>query len=250
MYRNFGRYELEAWKERLYAGYVSTGQASALPVAAAPGSARYPHLTAMLQWVLPGRRDLRILDMACGHGPLLLCAKALGYTELAGVDVSGEQVEIAHREGLPQVQCQALMPYLRARPNAFDVVFAMDVLEHLTPPELLACMDAVAASLAPGGLLVVHVPNAEGIFGMRIRYGDLTHETAFTASSINQLLRATGFTDVRCQEDRPHIHGPVSAIRRVFWHVLTAPTRLLLVAETGTLRHLLSQNMLVVARKA
>jgi cyclopropane fatty-acyl-phospholipid synthase-like methyltransferase len=245
---------LEAWKERLYAGYVSTGQASAAPGTAGTAplafdTARYPHVTAMLRQVLPARHDVRILDLACGHGPLLQCAKALGYTQMAGVDVSAEQVALARRAGLSQVACQELMPYLQARPQAFDVVFAMDVLEHLTPPELLAALDAVAAALAPGGLLVVHVPNAEGLFGMRIRYGDLTHETAFTATSMNQLLRATGFTDIRCQEDRPHVHGITSAVRHVLWRALTAPARLLLAAETGTLRHLLSQNILVVARR-
>jgi hypothetical protein len=125
----------------------------------------------------------------------------------------------------------------------------MEVLEHLTPPELLACLDAVAAALVPGGLLVVHVPNAEVIFGMSIRYGDLTHETAFTSTSMNQLLRATGYTDIRCQEDRPHVHGITSAVRNVLWRVLTLPIRLLLPAETGALRHLLSQNILVVARR-
>jgi hypothetical protein len=73
--------------------------------------------------------------------------------------------------------------------------------------------------------------------------------TAGTATSMNQLLCATGFTDIRCQEDRPHVHGITSAVRHVLWRALTAPARLLLAAETGTLRHLLSQNILVVARR-
>jgi 2-polyprenyl-3-methyl-5-hydroxy-6-metoxy-1,4-benzoquinol methylase len=242
---------LEEWKRRLYDGYVSTGQASAQGSDAEGFDTRhYPHVMAWLRQVLPAGRDLRILDLACGHGPLLQCAKALGFTRLAGVDVSAEQVELAHCMGLGEVVCQELSEYLAGHHGAFDVVFAMDLLEHLTKPELLACMDQVAQALAPQGRLVIHVPNAEGMFGMRVRYGDLTHETAFTPQSITQLLRATGFTDIRCAEDRPHVHGLKSAARRVLWHVMTAPARLLLAAETGCTGHLLSQNMLVQARKA
>lgn len=246
---------MEPWKQRLYMGYVSTGQATGQ--AAAPGSepamvdvARYPHLVALLRRVLPAERDVRILDLACGHGPLLACGRALGYTQLAGVDVSSEQVALAHRSGLDQVVCQDLFEYLQGRKDAFDVVFALDVLEHLTRAELLDCLDAVHAALRPDGKLVIHVPNAEGLFGMRMRYGDLTHETAFTATSMAQLLRATGFDRIECREEVPHVHGAKSLVRHILWRTLTLPARLLLLAETGTGGHLLSQNIVVVASRA
>ena len=242
---------MEDWKQRLYAEYVSTGQAVGQRATVDRFDvARYPHLLALLREMLGERRDLRILDIACGHGPLLLCARTLGCTNLAGVDVSAEQVELAHRFGLHEVVCQDLLDYLQPRNAAFDLIFAMDVLEHLTRPELLDCMDRVAAALAPGGRLVIHVPNAEGLFGMRVRYGDLTHETAFTATSMTQLLRATGFAEVKCREEQPHVHGLTSAIRHLLWRVMTLPPRLLLAAETGGFRHLLSQNMVVLARRA
>jgi 2-polyprenyl-3-methyl-5-hydroxy-6-metoxy-1,4-benzoquinol methylase len=242
---------MQDWKQRLYAGYVSTGQAVGHGAAPARFDAqRYRHITAMLRRVLPAQRDARVLDMACGHGPLLNCAKALGYTHLAGVDVSAEQVALARRLGLAEVVCQGLQEYLAAHAGRFDIVFAMDVLEHLTPPELLACLDAVALALKPGGRVVIHVPNAEGLFGMRMRYGDLTHETAFTATSMTQLLRATGFAGIECHEERPHVHGLSSAVRHLLWRAMTLPTRLLMAAETGAFGQLLSQNMLVTATRA
>lgn len=242
---------VEDWKQRLYGAYVSSGQALTDDADLESfDPRRYLHVTRMLRRVLPQQYDLRILDLACGHGPLLNCAKALGYKQLAGVDVSVEQVELAHRLGLEQVACMELQAYLSTRQRAFDVVFAMDVLEHLTKPELLSCMDGIAAALVPGGLVVIHVPNAEGLFGMRVRYGDLTHETAFTSVSMTQLLRTTGFADIRCQEEKPYVHGLTSAVRYALWSVLTVPVRLLLAAETGSFGQLLSQNMLVFARKA
>ena len=87
--------------------------------------------------------------------------------------------------------------------------------------------------LKPGGRCIAHVPNAEGLFGMRIRYGDMTHENAFTPKSAHQLFTTIGFEKVECHEDRPVIHNVKSLVRRIIWDVFTLVPRLLLTAETG-----------------
>lgn len=79
--------------------------------------------------------------------------------------------------------------------------------------------------------------------------GDLTHTNAFTAQSIRQLMRACGFSEPCCYEDAPVAHGLKSLVRRILWRALTLPFRLLATAETGEWRHILSQNMLVVAER-
>jgi hypothetical protein len=112
---------------------------------------------------------------------------------------------------------------------------------------MLATLDGAFGALRPGGRVVIHVPNAEGLHGMRVRYGDLTHEQAFTPASIRQALTLCGFTNVRCFEDRPVMHGLKSALRAAFWRLSTLQARLQLLAETGVGGHILSQNMLVVA---
>lgn len=91
------------------------------------------------------------------------------------------------------------------------------------------------------------MPNAEGIFGSRIRYGDLTHEQAFTASSIRQMFGALRFGKTECFEDKPVVHGMKSLVRRILWELGSAPARLLSLAETGGSGVILSQNLLFVA---
>ena len=68
---------------------------------------------------------------------------------------------------------------------------------------------------------------------MKIRYGDFTHELAFTPKSASQVFRVAGFREVRCFEDKPRVHGLTSLARRIIWDVGTLPSRLLLAAETG-----------------
>ena len=50
-----------------------------------------------------------------------------------------------------------------------------------------------------------------------LRYGDLTHEMAFTRTSLAQLLLSSGFGAVRCFEDAPVVHGAKSALRWLLW---------------------------------
>jgi SAM-dependent methyltransferase len=244
------------YKQRLYEAYVSSGQASLSPASAAqthsPAVAfrgNQPYADAVIKPLLPASKAAQILDLGCGNGCFIHFLKQYGYTNVVGVDTSAEQVAMAHQLGLHEVQQGEIMPFLASYTQSVEVILLMDVIEHLTPQETFDLLDQVYALLQPGGKLIVHVPNAEGLFGMRIRYGDLTHEQCFTPNSIRQLMKAIGFSQLVCREDKPVIHGLVSTIRRLIWELGTLPSRLLLMAETGSPSAILSQNMLVIATK-
>jgi SAM-dependent methyltransferase len=243
------------WKGRLYDAYVSSGQAAPRTIrpditADAMLRPQTPHLTHFIRRHIPRDREARIIDLGCGDGIFLHFLQRAGYTHATGCDVSPEQVARAQQLGLTGVRQSTIDAFLASTGDeSADVVLLMDVLEHLTRDELFHTLDGVFRVLRPGGLCLVHLPNAEGIFGMRIRYGDFTHEQAFTAKSARQVLRTIGFKDVRCHEDRPVVHGVTSLIRRVVWDVGSIPHRVLLAAETGEWGFVLSQNFLVKAIK-
>lgn len=242
---------MKDWKQRLYDNYVSSGQAAGhINLKSGLDIKQFPNLSNLIKQHLTNKKDISILDLACGHGSLVYCLKHFGYSNVQGVDISAQQVSLAHQLGLTEIKCQDIKEFLVGKKDAFDVIFLMDILEHFTKQELFDYLDMVNQSLKDNGMVIIHVPNAEGIFGMRIRYGDLTHENCFTPQSISQALTACGFTKVVCFEDQPIAHGLKSFIRLVLWKMLTLPYRLLLVAETGSTKMILSQNMLVIARKS
>lgn len=192
----------------------------------------------------------RILELGCGYGRLLLTLRRLGFHNLRGVDLSQEQVHLAGELGLDCVVRGDALSFLQdAPPEEADAVFALDVLEHLSKDNLLALVTAVYRALKPGGRFVVHVPNGEAIFSGRIVYGDLTHQTAFTQTSMAQLLTICGFEKIRCFEDQPIIHGPVSLARNVAWRVIRLGFKLIALVETGSGNLLLSQNLTAIAVK-
>ncbi len=153
------------------------------------------------------------------------CASA-AIRNVTGIDGSQEQVDLAGRLGIQGIQSGQAFPYLQAAPSgSFDVLCFFDVLEHLDRQELLDLLLEASRVLSPAGCCIGHVPNAQGLFSMGVRYGDLTHELAFTESSLRQIFRTLGFADVRCFEDRPIIHGLTSLARRILWETGTLPLR-------------------------
>jgi 2-polyprenyl-3-methyl-5-hydroxy-6-metoxy-1,4-benzoquinol methylase len=191
-----------------------------------------------------------ILDLGCGCGRLLLPLKHLGYRNLHGVDISDEQVRLASELGLTCVVRDDVLSYLQGTPEGeVDVVFALDVLEHIPKESLIDLVSAVYRALKPGGRFLIHVPNGQAIFSGSIVYGDLTHQTAFTQTSIGQLLRVCGFDQISCFEDRPIIHGPISLFRNLVWRVIRLVFAFIYLVETGSDSILLSQNFMAMATK-
>ncbi len=103
---------------------------------------------------------LRILDIGCGGGILAEPLSRLGAA-VVGIDPSERNIAVAQRHA---AQSQLTVDYrnssaeaLAAAGETFDVVLAMEVVEHVT--DLNAFIDAAAALTKPGGLLFIATLN-------------------------------------------------------------------------------------------
>jgi 2-polyprenyl-3-methyl-5-hydroxy-6-metoxy-1,4-benzoquinol methylase len=192
-------------------------------------------------------KKISILDLGAGHGSLLYCLKQSGYENIKGVDISEEEVSIAKSRGI-DVLHKDIFDYLEKVDERFDVVFVVDVLEHLDKSSLFRLLKLIQNVLTNRGVVIAQVPNAEGVFGMRIRYGDITHEQSFTSKSIVQILTSIGFGDIVIEELSPIGKGFKGIVRKALWQMLVFPFRIILLLETGSKKHFLSQNILFHAR--
>jgi len=237
------------WKKRLYNSYVSTGQSHGKEPLKSLDDVYFDQI---IKEKLPENKNIKIVDLACGTGKLLYSLKKHGYNNILGVDISKEQINIAHEFGLrDEARCEDLNIFLKETENGtFDVVFLMDVLEHFEKGQLMELLDNVSNIIKKDGILILHVPNALGIFGMRVMYGDLTHEVAFTVKSLQQLLSVCNFKNIVCYEDTPVVVGLKSMIRLILWKFLTSYYRLLFKVEVGLHeKPIFSQNILATALK-
>jgi len=197
----------DTYRSRTYRHYVESRDRPLAPATLAGLAPRVPSLRCLVRQHFPVDKGVAILDLGCGHGALIHVARELGYRNLRGVDGSPEQVAAARRLGIEGVEAGDLRHVLETQPDAsLDVVVAFDVIEHFTRNELLPFVDQVRRVLKPGGRWIIHVPNGESPFFGTIRYGDLTHEMAFTRTSLSQLLLSSGFSGPALL--RGHARGP------------------------------------------
>lgn len=233
---------METWRKELYEFYTTNkGRNQKLNT---PNCDFFKH---RLLPLLPKNKEIKILDLAAGHGALLYCLKQTGYNNVKGVDISIEEVERGKQIGVEELEQGDLFEYVKQSKDSYDLIFLMDILEHFKREELFGLLKDLKEKLNPGGSLIIQVPNGSGVFGMRIRYGDITHETAYSHNSMLQILTSQGFTGIQTFEMSPIKSGIKGFIRNLMWHMLAFPLRLMIILETGEKKHILSQNMLIRA---
>lgn len=148
-------------------------------------------------------RGKRVLDVGCGRGELVL-QSALRGADAWGIDYAQAAVDIAQRaidasgDDTPRERVHIAQMDVKALTFAdgfFDVVFMMDVVEHLYPQELAQTFDELRRTLRPGGLLVMHTsPNKVLEEVVYRRYSRRVNQIALRVS------RAVGFRDALFNE--------------------------------------------------
>jgi SAM-dependent methyltransferase len=203
----------------------------------APATPDYARLTTGLRRGLGRWLDVRgreVVDLGCGKGELCWLALRAGASRVVGVNLSRSEIEFARPHVAAEFACEDILSYLRGRATrSVDVVFALNILEHLDADTLAQVLEESARCLVDGGVLVAMVPNATSPFGAMTRYWDFTHHRAFTPSSVRQLMHLCGFASAEFREWGPVPHGFTSMVRWVLWQGIRAGIAFRLLVETG-----------------
>jgi NAD(P)-dependent dehydrogenase (short-subunit alcohol dehydrogenase family)/2-polyprenyl-3-methyl-5-hydroxy-6-metoxy-1,4-benzoquinol methylase len=108
--------------------------------------------------ILRGKRANRLLDIGCGDGRITSCiAETVNVAEVHGVDVAPEAIQLAQSKGIRTAQVNLDQEGLPYPADFFDLVLAMEVLEHVFDPGSL--LDEAYRVLVPGGHLILTTPN-------------------------------------------------------------------------------------------
>lgn len=227
--------DLDSAQQRVVRAYYETTSAGAGIDAA---GLDYDRATAGLKRGLGDWLDVKdrhVVDLGCGTGELCWLALRAGARSVTGVNLSAGEIARAQPQVPARFVCADVVEHLRAQPDAsIDRIYALNLLEHLDKDTLVTLLEQAARCLAPGGALTAMVPNAISGFGTMTRYWDITHQLAFTPSSVRQLMRLCGFRDCAFREWGPQPHGVVSTVRFVLWQGIRAATAFRLMVETGS----------------
>ena len=157
------------------------------------------------------RNSVRVLDVGCGTG-----ANAIAFAPLAstiGIDASMDALHFCQSRGLESVVLSPVeeLPFAC---GAFDIVTALDVLEH-TDDDLHSLRE-IHRVTRTGGLALITVP----AYGFLWSEHDeaLKHRRRYTAHELRNKLVVTGFEVVRTSYFISTLFFPILALR--IWQVL------------------------------
>jgi 2-polyprenyl-3-methyl-5-hydroxy-6-metoxy-1,4-benzoquinol methylase len=179
---------------------------------------RLPYYRWITHGWLPDDLSSPILDVGCGAGQFVYFLTQCGYMDVTGIDLDRAQVDLGRALGLNLCNEECLA-YLGQSRREYRLVAVLDILEHLTNEERYRMLQSLSACLPVGGRMIISVPNAESPAGLACRYGDVTHETAFTAVSLGQTLTVHDLKLLACADPFP---APIDVCRQLYrYGVLT-----------------------------
>jgi len=105
-------------------------------------------------------KGARFLDIGCGEGTLATHVRGL-FAEVHGIDISEEAVQLAINNGVRALRANLNVDPIPFPENHFDVVTALDVIEHVFDP--IRLIREIHRVLTPGGYTVISTPNIRKI---------------------------------------------------------------------------------------
>ena len=140
----------------------------------------------MLNKYLPNGSQLRILDVGCGTGATL--RKLEEYGQATGVDISEEAVKFCKLRGCRNVY-RINNQGLFFEDEMFDVVVALDVIEHITDD--CAALSEYYRVAKENGILVLTVPAYNFLWGAHDEINH--HKRRYIANELKNKVEKAGF---------------------------------------------------------
>jgi SAM-dependent methyltransferase len=154
-------------------------------------------------WWHRGRRDMvcrilqryapphaRILDVGCGTGATTAALSRFG--DVSGLDMGLAGLRHARARGLPVARGSA--DNLPAGDASFDIVVALDVLEHLDDDR--RALGEILRVLRPGGILLATVPAYAFLWSSHDEA--LGHRRRYRRAQLRERISAAGFEIPLC----------------------------------------------------
>ena len=165
-------------------------------------------LEEFLRLIIPNSKsETRILDVGCGTGANLGMLAQFGAAE--GVDVSDDALEFCRLKGLKAHKGLAeSLPFADA---SFDVVTALDVVEHLDDD--VAGLKEMHRVLKSGGKTLIFVPAFMWLWGVQDDISN--HRIRYTKAQIIERLTRAGFEIERATYANWTFFAPILAGRTI-----------------------------------
>ena len=137
-----------------------------------------------------------VVDVGCGRGEFMELLAEAGV-EARGVDLDGEVVKAAAGRGLHVAEDDALRYLSTIDDGSLGGVVLIQVVEHLSPQEIVDFVALAADKMRPGGQVFVETVNPQSLYVFaHALYLDPTHLRPVHPAYLAFLFREAGFAKV------------------------------------------------------
>lgn len=143
--------------------------------------------------------SMSVLEIGCGTGIFSRYLLNKGFTDVVCLDLDKRLAPVLADLAPFEVVFAEAETYVASilGKRTFDLIVMQDVLEHLPFEKACSLFKAFHAALAPGGRILIRVPNLSSPWGARLFYGDFDHVTPFSPDRVLQFADVTGFQVAR-----------------------------------------------------
>jgi SAM-dependent methyltransferase/glycosyltransferase involved in cell wall biosynthesis len=139
-----------------------------------------------------GRRQ-PVIDFGCGRGELLDLLRGAGLSCI-GVDSDASMIARCREKGHNEVVHQDALEYMKQlADDSLGVIFAAQVIEHLSHEQLNELLGLARRKLAPDGILIAETVNPHSPAALKTFWVDLTHQRPIFPEVALELCREAGF---------------------------------------------------------
>ena len=200
------------------------------------------------------KKEDKILDIGSGTGFLLKVLEDEGYQKLWGVERDKFQFKESQKIlKVSKLYNQDIFDFFKKTNQTFNVIFMMDIIEHIPKERIIPLLKQAYSHLEKGGILILRNPNAESpLFAGRSRYADFTHEISFTQVSMRMILREAGFEDIICKSDKPYddsFRALIAKLIRLGGNFVLRLYFASYLGIEGAMNLILTSNLITIARK-
>jgi 2-polyprenyl-3-methyl-5-hydroxy-6-metoxy-1,4-benzoquinol methylase len=155
--------------------------------------------TLQMRWLISAARELRpearsLLDIGAGSGLLVAEARRQGL-DAVGVEPCRAFVEMARSQNAVEV-LPGIFPHPQLSKRRFDLIFLVDVIEHVSNP--LELLQHCARALNARGVVLIITPDVGSftarVVGKRWWHFRLAHVGYFSSRSFAAITGAAGLT--------------------------------------------------------
>ncbi len=154
----------------------------------------------------------RVLEIGFGNGTFLAWAKHQG-AKVSGTELNSHSVRLGADLGF-DVHLGKVDNIPAIDADRFDLIVLIDVMEHLSNPDLERTLRWVVAHLSERGLCLARVPNEASPFGLVVQNSDATHCQNLSCEIFRQLAPVYGYEVIECRNQYRSWASGVPALRQ------------------------------------